>query len=688
MSLALSQRLIVVTCLTVSNISLGRDYGVDLRVEGGSDIEDLQRAGLLTEEQAFQLIELFYDPVDLRTASAIELYELPGVSEDLALALSENESRNTMRNVREIATVKGMTPEILEQIAPFVRTESKTEWQNMVANRFIVTKHDEHVQTQDEVSVSSQTQSWRLGAGLLSTPRTRVVWDASRGILVAKGAVRRPELSHVSAEYRWFNARIVVGNYSIHAAQQLVLGRGTNRRSSSQRNIALANEDFLAGRLRSSNDFLGIFAEAELPWSWGVFSSLGFVSYQPRDVYQYDIKYSPDRWDTTACFSDGDCPSTYQCEAQVCKSSFVGDATNPEHSLRYQTISHGYREFVSGAQVAQRSTHFDFGTTFYGAAVTPSIDGANVDFSESSNIPAVNRSTGDLKRSEFGVLGLFGRFNLSPFDFQGEIAATANGGKGAFAKLEFAQTNVGVWSTSVRIYDGNFHNPFGRPPSDIDQWEGSTAANERGLRLNYNANGDTFAAALSSDIWQSPWDNGSTAPMMSADRRSLFLKKSLMLRGTWNPRPWAITLGGAWRDGDSDSDAMDRRYSLFPRCVKNCPVSGNIKLWANTSFHYVVKADIRYVPFWNLRQPSGRWGPETHRLQVRVSQPLLHDTILRGLLDFSWSTLPRSSKSSLTVSMMLENKLFEFAEIVIRFGLVRETTELRYLAKVGTRLFF
>jgi hypothetical protein len=144
-----------------------------------------------------------------------------------------------------------------------------------------------------------------------------------------------------------------------------------------------------------------------------------------------------------------------------------------------------YADLTGGGNLALstgRRAHV--GITGYGTSVNWLVDGLELDFQEWSRYPF---------GGPFGAVGVDGAFGAGRFDFFGEVTRSfdsmPDGGGGLAGLLRWVTTfeKYNELETSVRYYDKNFKNPYARPISAADVFEGVRARDEMGLRLRYSA---------------------------------------------------------------------------------------------------------------------------------------------------------------------------------------------------------
>lgn len=89
------------------------------RLAETTEIEDEKKEEITIEENILE--ELRRSPLDLNTASKTDFLDLPGVTYQIAEAIVAYRKRTPFKSLEELKDVKGITPEILAEIRPFVR---------------------------------------------------------------------------------------------------------------------------------------------------------------------------------------------------------------------------------------------------------------------------------------------------------------------------------------------------------------------------------------------------------------------------------------------------------------------------------------------------------------------------------------------------------------------------------------
>jgi hypothetical protein len=95
--------------------------GIDLDISTQDDIYQLRLDGRFQEEVADQLVELFNNPIELNSASKIELFSVPGLSwEDAERMVEARKRLGGFKRLSELIAEVGFDRRKLKQIEPFI----------------------------------------------------------------------------------------------------------------------------------------------------------------------------------------------------------------------------------------------------------------------------------------------------------------------------------------------------------------------------------------------------------------------------------------------------------------------------------------------------------------------------------------------------------------------------------------
>jgi hypothetical protein len=134
--------------------------------------------------------------------------------------------------------------------------------------------------------------------------------------------------------------------------------------------------------------------------------------------------------------------------------------------------------------------------TGYGADVSWLIEGMDLDFQEWSRFPY---------GGAFGAVGLDAAWGRDVIDLFLELARSFDGqpeGGGWAAILRATFTwKKHEFEAAARYYDRNYANPYARPISAADEYDGLRARDEAGLRLKYTGQVGDLELRATADFW-------------------------------------------------------------------------------------------------------------------------------------------------------------------------------------------
>ncbi|HEY5948726.1 MAG TPA: hypothetical protein VIV40_24715, partial [Kofleriaceae bacterium] len=234
----------------------------------------------------------------------------------------------------------------------------------------------------------------------------------------------------------------------------------------------------------------------------------GFASANRKGIYQYELV---DRGKCEDPHADND----PDCAAPIVYVKPEGDLLTPTTRHSFATLPNVFLEKVGGANVGYFADRRNsVGLTGYGAMETNLIGGIDLDVQEWSRIPFGKKFGAVGANFSFGRdwLDLFGEAALS-FDAMPRPSTTlnpptaANGGGGPAGLVRMTATRKREELEVVaRYYSTDFLNPFARPISEPDEFEGQRARDEAGIRGRYIRTDKDFVLRALLDLWVNPSD--------------------------------------------------------------------------------------------------------------------------------------------------------------------------------------
>lgn len=547
-----------VFALLVPSLALAATYEVPLdNVDDEDDIIDLEEKGDISTETADILYDMITEGVDLNSASRDELFDLPGLSyADVDAIILYRKNKGRIEDPTELVGGGSITDQQLVLIAPFIKLTSgpvKLPFSGRLRLRTGVSSGDFAVPGRllppPGFLNGTVGLPWNLSVGFLAN-LTRlqpgaVFYDPVNG-LSSHPYQYRATLPVGYLQWKTGNRRIVVGSYNIGFAERVTLDTTRRRQPAgiTVNSVPLINRE-LASLCKttpeldctSGMDPMGRPFNNYVLDDWSIRTNLrgvagsiedlelgehsklslyGFLSYQSRDLYQYET------------FDKGVCEDPRD-ESQQCKAPPFSLSSN-QARLKFNTLPNLYDELVGGAHVDFKPTErYRIGLTGYGAntfwgvpAAEPSWPGS---FASHFNDPGPVRLQPQEWSSSpwggpFGAIGLDGKAQFGPFGLFLEGARSfdsiragpdpmlqpAGGGGFAVEQRTLYNPKRTFLELSLRFYDDKFANSLGRPIAAPDQVDGAAARNEAGVRLKYFGKvGYDLELRATADFWVLPF---------------------------------------------------------------------------------------------------------------------------------------------------------------------------------------
>ena len=526
--------LVALCLLTFGAPASAEIYEVFIEIETEEDLYDLLTDGEIEEDTFDTLLDLYRRGVDINEADRARLYSLPNLTyRQVDAIIAYRKEAGYIRELADLVANDVLTEAELRSIAPFV-------W---VVEGPAAPKHKTkgHVRFQTRASgkndrypppASLQVRLHTLGklnlgtAAILQRSRPRDVrYDPNRDGLSAKPNNTVFIVPKLYAEWDDKNWAAIAGTYRIGFGQRLTFDRTNEVTPNGFRgDDEIRRENELTVKCRESTGELagspcsGERGEVRMTpdYKWtnrlagvalglkklklgkkdGYLQAYGWGSYMPKSIYQYELSRRE------LCDDPRD-ETNENCKAPPL---FVRTPSGERAAgLSYQTLPRMYAEMVAGANVAY---HFDdrahIGVTGYGANVRWLVDGIDLDFNDHAGTPF---------GGPFGAVGVDGAFGFGIQDFFAEVAHTfdsqvgGGGGLGAIVRsvTGFESTELEV---SARYYDKKFANPYGRPISGADEFDGNRARDELGARVTTESRlSDKVALRTKLDFWHASADD-------------------------------------------------------------------------------------------------------------------------------------------------------------------------------------
>lgn len=508
------------------------EYEVFIEIEGEQDLYDLLLDEQISEDTFNTLLELLQQGVDLNEASRELLYTLPNLTyAEVDAILTYRDEVGFIRDPAALVINRVLSSDKLGAIAPFlvIRQPSQTPLgaSGWVRTQTRWTVNDDvapPMALQARVDTAAKV---KVGAAAVLT-RTRlgdVVYDPSRDALTADPADPRPYLPKAYVHWDEDDFAAVAGTYRIGFGQRLTFdvtnqlepngfyGDDEITRDSALTRACKESAGELgaspctgaAGSVYTTPDYrwrdslMGVafgLKNLEIDKDKGI-QAYGFASYQPRSIYQYEI------------YDRGKCADPREDENPDCGAPDVfrtaDDPFAPTSRFSFYTLPNMYAELIGGGNVTARlGRRAHVGVTGYGAYPDWLTEGIDLDFQEWSRTPF---------GGPFGAVGVNGAVGFGKQDFFAEVTRSFDsqvGGGGGFGALLRGVTSWGKneVETSLRYYDQAFANPYARPISAPDEFDGLRARDEAGVRIRTTSRiQKKFSVRASADVWTAPSDD-------------------------------------------------------------------------------------------------------------------------------------------------------------------------------------
>ena len=505
-------------------------YENSINIDGEEDLFELEQRGDISEETSQSLVELLQEGVDLNSASREQLYDLPGLTyADVDAILEYRKAKGRIEDPAELVGAGALTAEQVVQISPFIRIDAAAPLLPVSGKLRAATR----VTTTDNVPPPALLTArfkgpLNLSAGFMAfTTRRRAAtptYDPTTDALTSMGFFYQPQLPRSWLQWKPGNARLVAGTFTIGFAERLTLD---NSRRITPRGIYLA-EDYrrvvplsatcklsAAGLLADPTTGCDLANGKNLyitpDYTWresfrgvagsiedlklgeeGSLSMYGFLSYQQRSIYQYEL------FDRRSCDDPRD-DKDPRCKAPTV---YLPDGTT---RLVFSTLQNAFDELTGGGHVTIKPNYrFTLGATAFGALPFFRQSPIQLDFQEYSRYP-----TG----GAFGALGIDAHTSFKGFNFF--LEATHNfdnrpgtnraGGWGAEQRTTWSPKHQ-EFELSLRFYDAGFGTPYARPIASPDLLDGQRARNEAGARLTWLAVlSKDWEVRLRANFWVNPY---------------------------------------------------------------------------------------------------------------------------------------------------------------------------------------
>ncbi len=510
-------------------------YETFIDVSDQADLEDLLASNDITQDTYDELLDLLGRGVNLNEADRGELYALPNLTYDdvdKIIAL-RTLNKGVIRDPADLVAAGALSQEKLLAIAAFIVFDAPGD--DKLALRGWIRAMTRFTHT-DRIAPPFMLRSRinamkHLEAGIaLTETRLRVgdpIYDPNRDALVAEKAGLQVHVPKAFLKYETDEFVAIGGTYRAGFAQRLVFDNSSNYNPNG---LYIDDDLFYAADLeRDCRESAGELTDSPCTgaaasryvtpdFSWrngllgvgvgakkiqlgaaGWLQGFAWASMSRRNIYQYELV---DR---------SKCTDPHDDDADGCGAPTVfvrpeGDLLSPTTQFSFTTLPNVFSERLVGGNVAYFADRRNsVGATVYGANEANLVSGIDLDFQEWSRYP-----TG----RTFGAAGANFSLGREWLDVFGEAAISydklpssppAEGGGGPAAVLRVTATRPKEeLETVLRYYSTDFANPYARPISQSDEFDGQRARDELGVRVRYINNQKLVTIRALVDVWVPP----------------------------------------------------------------------------------------------------------------------------------------------------------------------------------------
>lgn len=528
------------------------DYGRFIEIETEEDLLDLLTAQEIDEGDYEALLELLTDGVDLNDADRDELYALPNLTyADADAILAYRDEAGHIDDPLSLVTAKVLDERKLLAIAPFLIVVEGEPALYATRGRFkyqtTYVAGDSQVPSMALYAKVSSLKNLDVGLwGVMTRNRLpEVAYDPNRDALAAHDPTVQLQVPKFYVQWKTKAFHAVAGTYRIGFGQRLTfdnstwyspngikadetisysqdLTRACKESDGESSATCQAARDYRSPDYRWTDRLRGValgMRHLELGDGW--LQAYGWFSYQTHSIYQYEIFNR--RWCDDPL--DDDSEDNINCSAPAVYRR-QSDPLAATSRFSYQSLPNMYNELLGGANVSYFfDRRFHIGLTGYGADVSWLVQGMDLDFQEWSSRPY---------GGPYGAVGLDLAWGADRLDLFLELARTFDSqpAGGGFAAL--MRTTV-TWKkhefeAALRYYDRDFANPYARPISAADEYDGLRARDEAGLRLRYSGRVGDLHLRATNDFWAQLSDE---APKLQFKFRADYDLETWVQPGVW-----------------------------------------------------------------------------------------------------------------------------------------------------------
>lgn len=524
---------LAIAILLASSTAHAIPYETFIDVDDEADLQDLLTAQDITQDTFDELLDLLERGLDLDDADRDELYALPNLTyEDVDKILKfRDQQKGHIADPAELVAAGAISQEKLLGISAFLITRAPGESPGAAHGwARLESRYTLHDKDWPPVGLRARVTAYKhLTAGFAAVTNRGDIgdpqWDPNRGALIASRPSYTAAIPKAFVKWEDSDYNLIAGSYRAGFGQRLVFD---NTRYYTPNGLTLDDQLYYVGDLSSTcretagetamspclgenatkyetpdwayrDGLFGVAAGAkhiELPT--GYLQAYVWASASRRSIYQYEL------------YDHNKCADPHNDKDPSCAAPPIyvkqGDELDPTTAYSFQTLPNVFQERLVGGELAYYADRRkSIGLTAYGATEKNLVNGLDLDFQEWSRLPTgrtfgaagANFSYGQ------GWLDVFGEAAYS-FDKQPD-SPQADGGGGPAAILRVTATGHKEELEAVlRYYSTSYKNPYARPISQADEFEGQRARDEAGARLRYVKQTKLFTLHALLDVWVPP----------------------------------------------------------------------------------------------------------------------------------------------------------------------------------------
>lgn len=519
----------VVGLLLAAGPVFATPYETFIDVDDQADLEDLLAAGDISQDTFNELLDLLEVGVDLATADRARLYALPNLTYDeVDKLIAFRERQNGIVDPAALVAAGVLSEDKLLAIASFIVVRPPNQripvrgWVRAMTR---YTVGDDVLPPFSLRGRFSIDKHWQAGFAATFS-RLQIgnpVYDPNRGALIAERRGYRGHLPKIYAKYETEQASAIVGSFRVGFAQRLTFD---NSQHYTPNGLYLDDQLYYsadlarecresAGELATSPCAGAAYEYVTPDWNWrdglfgagagikrlelgaGWLQAYAWGSSSNKSIYQYELV------DRGACADPHD-DRDPACAAPTVFVRPDGSLLEPTSRHSFQSLPDVFAERLVGANVSYFADRRNsLGAVIYGAKLANLIDGIDLDTQEWSRWPTGRTYGAAGAHFSFGKswLDVFGEASMS-YDKTPDSPGPQSGGGGPAGILRITATKKRQELEAVfRAYSTDYANPYARPISQADEFEGQRARDELGGRLRYTATEKRWTLRALVDVW-------------------------------------------------------------------------------------------------------------------------------------------------------------------------------------------